>query len=64
MPFRQVDALDADIDKLTERIDDLVAKIPAAQAPVDPEAGEIGGRGGLPVLERLDEVTRIGRARG
>jgi len=60
MLLRQVDALDADIDDLTRRIDELVAKIPAAQAPVDPETGEIGGKGGLPVLERLDEVTGIG----
>lgn len=60
MLLRQVDALSADIDNLTERIDELVAKIPAAQAPADPETGEIGGSGGLPVLERLDEVTGIG----
>ncbi|MGH3025584.1 MAG: IS110 family transposase [Gaiellaceae bacterium] len=60
MLLRQVDQLDADIDALTERIDELIAQIPAAQAPVDPETGEIGGAGGLPVLERLDEVTGIG----
>jgi transposase len=60
MLLRQVDALDTDIDELTRRIDELVAKIPAAQAPVDPETGEIGGQGGLPVLARLDEVTGIG----
>jgi transposase len=59
--LRQVDALGADIDDLTKRIDELVDKIPAAQAPVDPETGELGGQGGLPVLERLDEVTGIGR---
>lgn len=60
MLLRQVDALNGDIDDLTERIDELVAKIPAAQAPADPETGELDGRGGLPVLERLDEVTGIG----
>ncbi len=60
MLLRQVDQLDADIDALTERIDELVAQIPEAQAPVDPETGEIGGAGGLPILERLDEVTGIG----
>jgi transposase len=60
MLLRQVDALGADIDDLTKRIDELVAKIPAARAPADPETGEIGGRGGVPVLERLDEVTGIG----
>ena len=60
MLLRQVDQLDADIDALTGRIDELIAQIPQAQAPVDPETGEIGGAGGLPVLERLDEVTGIG----
>jgi transposase len=59
MLLRQVDALGADIDDLTKRIDELVAQIPAAQAPADPETGEL--LGGLPVLERLDEVTGIGR---
>ncbi|MDA8038857.1 MAG: IS110 family transposase [Actinomycetota bacterium] len=61
MLLRQVDALDSDIDDLTRRIDELVGKLPAAQAPADLETGEIGGGGGLPVLERLDEVTGIGR---
>lgn len=60
MLLRQVDALSADIDALTERIDELIAQIPAAQAPADPETGELGGTGGLPVLERLDEVSGIG----
>lgn len=56
----QIDALTDKIDRLTARISELVAKIPEAQAPADPETGEIGGSGGLPVLERLDEVTGIG----
>ncbi|MGH9299690.1 MAG: IS110 family transposase [Acidimicrobiales bacterium] len=60
MLLRQVDQLSADIDALTKRIDELISNIPAAQAPVDPETGEIGGAGGLPVCERLDEVTGIG----
>ena len=60
MLLRQVDQLSADIDALTERIDELIAQIPEAQAPADPETGELGGTGGLPVLERLDEVTGIG----
>ena len=60
MLLRQIDQLDSDIDALTKRIDELIAKIPAAQAPVNPETGEIGGAGGLPVLERLDEVTGMG----
>ena len=61
MLLRQVDALDADIDALTTRIDELVDEIPAAWAPADPTTGEMGGGGGLPVLDRLDEVTGIGR---
>jgi transposase len=60
--LRQVDALSADIDALGRRVDELIANIPAARAPLDPETGEIGGLGGLPVLERLDEVTGIGLA--
>jgi len=60
MLLRQVDALGADIEDLTKRIEVLVAKIPAAQAPIDPETGEIGGQGGPAVLEGLDEVTGIG----
>lgn len=60
MLLRQVDQLDADVDALTKRIDELIAQIPEAQAPVDPETGEIRGASGLPALERLDEVTGIG----
>jgi len=60
MLLRQIDALSFDIDDLTRRIDEIIAEIPAAQAPADPETGELGRRGGLPVLERLDEVTGIG----
>ena len=59
MLLRQVDTLSTDIDDLTERIDELVAKIPAAQAPADPETGELGS-GALSALERLDEVPGIG----
>jgi len=60
MFLRQVDALGADIDDLTQRIGELVERIPGAQAPANPETGELDERGGLPVLERLDEVTGIG----
>ncbi|MHB1845919.1 MAG: IS110 family RNA-guided transposase [Deltaproteobacteria bacterium] len=61
--LRQVDSLSAEIDLLTERIEELVAKLPGAATPADPETGEIGGSADapLPVLERLDEVTGIGR---
>ena len=66
----QIDALSENIDMLTLRIEQLIAEIPAAQAPaVDPAPG--GGDGGrlffeklrvapLTVVERLDEVTGIG----
>lgn len=60
MLLRQVDQLNADIDALTKRAHELIAKIPAAQAPPDPDTGELGGAGGLPALGRLDEVTGIG----
>jgi len=61
--LRQVDQLSAEIDLLTARIEELIAQIPAAQAPADPETGEIGGPvdAPLPVIERLDEITGIGR---
>jgi len=60
--LRQVDQLNADIEALTSRIEELIAAIPGVQAPVDPETGEIGGPDApLGVIERLDEVTGIGR---
>ena len=59
MLLRQWTPSATDIDDLTERIDELVAKIPAAQAPADPETGELGS-GALSALERLDEVPGIG----
>lgn len=60
--LRQVDQLSAEIDLLTCRIEELIAKLPGAAAPADPETGEIGGDDApLPVIERLDEVTGIGR---
>jgi transposase len=54
--LRQVDQLSADIEALTTRIDELIAAIPGAQAPVDPETGEIGRSADAPlgVIERLD----------
>ena len=64
----QVDALTAKIDQLTARAGELIAAMPAAQAPVPVPAGGPGlGSTGtcpvpLPVLERLDEVTGIGLA--
>jgi transposase len=60
MLLDEIDAASEKIDRLTARVSELIEKIPEAQAPADPETGEIGGGGGLSVLERLDEVTGIG----
>ena len=59
--LRQVDALNVEIDLLTGRIEELITKLPGA-VPPDPETGEIGGPDApLGVIERLDEITGIGR---
>ena len=60
MLLRQIDALGEDIERLTVRVDELVAAIPGTEAPIDPGTGEIGPGGSLPVLDRLDEVPGIG----
>jgi transposase len=67
MLLDQIDALSAQIDKLTTRIEDLIAAIPAAQgADADGSTGPGAGRGTdaavLPAVDRLDEITGIGRA--
>lgn len=59
MLLDEIDALSDKIERLTARVEALVVKIPEAQAPPDPDTGEVGA-GGLPVLERLDEVSGIG----
>jgi len=61
MLLDEIDALSEKIERLTRRVEELVRNIPEAQAPVDPDTGEIGS-GGLPVLERLDEVPASGFA--
>jgi transposase len=66
MLLDQIDALSAQIGKLTTRIEELIAAIPAAQG-IDPggTTGPAAGRGPgapvLPAVDRLDEVTGIGR---
>jgi transposase len=66
MLLDQIDALTAQIGTLTTRIEELIAAIPAAQG-VDPDGttGPAAGRGqgapALPAVDRLDEVTGIGR---
>ena len=67
MLLDQIDVLTAKIERLTLRIEELIAAIPAAAAP-DPSGGSSGdGDAGapatapLPTLDRLDEVPGIGR---
>jgi transposase len=63
MLLDQIDALTAKTDLLTLRIDQLIAEIPAAQAPADPGPGsEPPDPGSVPlaVVQRLDEITGIG----
>jgi transposase len=57
------DALSGQIDTLTLRIEQLIAEIPAAQAPTashDDDRSRHPDRAPLPVVERLDEITGIG----
>jgi transposase len=62
----QIDALSDQIGRLTHRIEQLIAEIPEAQG-VDPDgttgpgAGLRPGSPMLPAVDRLDEVTGIGR---
>jgi transposase len=55
MLLDEVDRLNAKVDQLTGRINELVADVPGAGPPP-------GGGPGLPALARLDEVTGIGVA--
>jgi transposase len=62
----QIDALTAQTGKLTARIEELIAAIPAAQGvDADGTTGPGGGLGEdapvLPAVDRLDEITGIGR---
>jgi transposase len=65
MLLDQVDALNAQIGKLTTRIGELIAAIPAAQGvdadgTTGPSAGTGPGAAVLPAVARLDEITGIG----
>jgi transposase len=65
MLLDQVDALNAQIGKLTTRIGELIAAIPSAQGvdadgTTGPTAGTSPGAPVLPAVARLDEVTGIG----
>src|SRR5436190_3777189 len=66
MLLDQIDALTAQIGRLTTRIEALIAAIPAAQGvdadgTTGPAAGHGAGAPVLPAVDRLDEVTGIGR---
>ncbi|MGH3421160.1 MAG: IS110 family transposase, partial [Streptosporangiaceae bacterium] len=66
MLLDQIDALSAQIGRLTTRIEELIAAIPAAQGvdadgTTGPDAGTGAGAPVLPAVDRLDEVTGIGR---
>lgn len=66
MLLDQIDALSAQIAKLTARIEELIAAIPAAQGidadgTTGPGAGRGEGAPALPAVDRLDQVTGIGR---
>jgi transposase len=66
MLLDQIDALSAQIGKLTTRIEELIAAIPAAQGvdadgTTGPSAGTGPGAPVLPAISRLDEITGIGR---
>jgi transposase len=66
MLLDQIDALTAQVGRLTIRIEELIAAIPEAQG-VDPDgttgpaAGLTPGSPVLPAVDRLDEITGIGR---
>ena len=66
MLLDQAGALSAQIGKLTARIEELIAAIPAAQGvnadgTTGPQAGTGPAAPVLPAVNRLDEVTGIGR---
>ena len=66
MLLDQIDALTAQIAKLTARIEQLIAAIPTAQGAdpdgtTGPAAGLEPGSPVMPAVDRLDEVTGIGR---
>jgi transposase len=67
MLLDQIDSLTGQIGRLTARIEQLIAAIPAAQG-VDPDgttgpgAGLAEGAPVLPAVDRLDEITGIGRS--
>jgi len=66
MLLDQIDALTVQITRLTIRIGELIAAIPDAQGvdpdgTTGPDAGKAPGSPVLPAVDRLDEITGIGR---
>ena len=61
MLLDQVDALTDQIIRLGQRIDEIIAQLPEAQPPSPTGPTAADGEGGLGVVERLDEITGIGR---
>jgi transposase len=61
MLFDQIDALTDQIIRLGRRIDELIAQLPQAQPQPLTDPSGPGGGGGLGVVDRLDEITGIGR---
>ena len=66
MLLDQIDALSTQIGRLTTRMDEQVAAIPAAQGidadgTAGPGAGLGAGAPALPALDRLDEIPGISR---
>src|SRR5664279_5439339 len=58
----QADNLSAQIERLDNRMEQMIADIPAAQAPADTRAGDgVTAPAYLAAVDRLDEVTGIGR---
>jgi transposase len=58
----QIDGLSAQIDHLDARIEQLIADLPAAQAPPEPTDAVPGGTPRyLAAVDRLDEITGVGR---
>lgn len=58
----QVDGLSAQIERLDERIEQLIADLPAAQSPPEPAGDASAGPPRyLAAVDRLDEITGVGR---
>ena len=61
MLLDQVDALTDQIIRLGQRIDEIIAQLPEAQPPSPTGPTAADGEAGLGAVERLDEITGIGR---